>query len=85
MPRFQGRGVADALIIAMGKVHQGDYNRYLHYEMNWIGDFNPAMQRIVEELGATRIKTHYTYRKLFDSTQPFRNFIDAQKESQIDP
>ena len=78
VPRFQGRGVADALIIAMGKIHQGHYNRYLHYEMNWIGDFNPPMQHIVEALGATRIKTHCTYRKLFDPTQSFLSFKETQ-------
>ena len=80
VPRFQGRGIADALIIATGKVHQGGYDRYLHYEMNWIGDFHPAMQHVVEALGATRLKTHCTYRKLFDSTQPFHNFAEAQEK-----
>ena len=50
---------------------QDDYHRYEDLEMNWIGDFNPKMIRVVEQVGGSVFKTHYTYRKLFDENKPF--------------
>ena len=44
--------------------------RYLEYEMNWIGDFNPKMMRVAETIGRI-IKVHNTYRKIFDSNIEF--------------
>ncbi len=72
VPKFQGKGVEGALVIATAKMVQDDYHRYPDLEMNWIGDFNPKMIRIVEQLGgASVVKTHATYRKLFDDSKPF--------------
>jgi hypothetical protein len=72
-PKFQGRGVEGALIISTAKMVQDDYHRYPLLEMNWIGDFNPKMIKIVEQLGSGEIvKTHATYRKLFDESKPFK-------------
>jgi hypothetical protein len=39
--------------------------------MNWIGDFNPGMMKMVEQIGGRVYKKHVTYRYLFDRTQPF--------------
>jgi hypothetical protein len=39
--------------------------------MNWIGDFNPKMMRVCEQLLAEIYKTHHTYRFLFDREKPF--------------
>ena len=39
--------------------------------MNWIGDFNPKMVRMVENLGTTVTKRYRTYRKIFDPSKPF--------------
>lgn len=82
VPRFQGLGVPDALIVALARAHQGKYQPYDAYEMNWIGDFNPNMRRVVEVLGARVIKTHCTYRKLFDEQQPYRTLIEAMAATQ---
>jgi hypothetical protein len=54
------------------QVLQHQQTAYKEYEMNWIGDFNPKMIRVVEQVGASVVKRHATYRKLFDESKPFR-------------
>lgn len=71
VPEHQGKGVDGAMIDAARVLWQGDYMRYEDYEMNWIGDFNPKMINVVEQVGGFISKTHITYRKLFDETKPF--------------
>ncbi|MBY0436334.1 MAG: hypothetical protein K2U26_19740 [Cyclobacteriaceae bacterium] len=72
VPAHQGKGADGAMIIAARKVLQDQYKRYDEYEMNWIGDFNPKMINVVEQVGGFVSKTHITYRKLFDDTKPYR-------------
>jgi hypothetical protein len=71
VPDHQGKGADGAMVMAARKVLQEEYKRYQEYEMNWIGDFNPKMINVVEQVGAFVSKTHITYRKLFDDTKPF--------------
>jgi hypothetical protein len=71
VPEHQGKGLDGAMIINARDVLQPNA-RYEHYEMNWIGDFNPKMILVVEQVGAEVSKRHATYRKLFDETKPFR-------------
>lgn len=70
VPDFQGKGIDGALIVATGKVVQ-PLKIYKTLEMNWIGDFNPKMIRMVENLGTTITKRYRTYRKIFDPAKPF--------------
>jgi hypothetical protein len=72
VPEFHGKGVDGALIVATGKMVQVEYPRYPLLEMNWIGDFNPKMIRVAEQLEGVVVKTHATYRKLFDPSIPFK-------------
>ena len=72
VPEHQGKGLEGALISAVGQMVQQDYLRYEDFEMNWIGDFNPRMIHLVEQVGAEKVKIHITYRKLFDETKPFK-------------
>lgn len=44
---------------------------YKDLEMNWIGDYNPSMMHLLDQIGARIIKTHITYRYLFDRDAPF--------------
>jgi hypothetical protein len=71
-PQHQGKGLDGAMVLASRKVLQDEYKRYDEYEMNWIGDFNPKMINVVEQVGAEISKRHATYRKLFDETKPFK-------------
>jgi GNAT superfamily N-acetyltransferase len=72
VPEHQGKGIEGALVIATAEMVQEKYPRYENLEMNWIGDFNPKMIRVVEQVGGDIVKTHHTYRKLFDETREFK-------------
>lgn len=71
VPAFQGKGLEGAIVVAAGKRIQ-PRARYTDFEMNWIGSFNPKMIRICESVGSKVVKTHYTYRYIFDRTKEFR-------------
>ena len=71
-PKHQGKGVDGALIHATRVMVQDKYKRYPLLEMNWIGDFNPRMIKVVEQVGGDVVKTHYTYRYLFDRSKEFK-------------
>ena len=71
VPEHQGKGIDGALIMAFGKVATSPGFPYKEIEMNWIGDFNPSMIKIVENIGGYLYKTHVTYRYLFDRNKPF--------------
>lgn len=72
VPEHQGKGVDGAIIENFRKFAQDGGVSYTEYEMNWIGDFNPKMIRVVEQINAPVVKRHATYRKLFDETKPFK-------------
>ena len=72
VPAHQGMGVDGALIMAANKLYQSNKFPYKDFEMNWIGDFNPKMIQVVEQVGGFISKKHITYRKLFDETKPFK-------------
>jgi hypothetical protein len=70
-PEFQGRGVDSAMVVTLQKIIlQGNF-QYKTLQLNWIGDFNPAMQKVAEQVGTRIYKTHVTYRLLFNPEAPF--------------
>ncbi len=70
IPEFQGKGVAEGMIVFFeDEVSEGV--NYTDLEMNWIGDFNPKMIRLVKQIGGKVRKTHITYRYLFDREKEF--------------
>lgn len=73
IPEFQGKGVDGYIIAESAKLLQTEKVSYTEYEMQWIGDFNPKMLNIAQNLGDvynSRVLT--TYRYLFDQTKPFK-------------
>jgi hypothetical protein len=73
VPGHQGIGVDGAIIMAAAREqYQAGKTPYNEYEMNWIGDFNPKMIQVVEQVGGYVAKRHITYRKLFDPNKPFK-------------
>ena len=72
VPEHQGLGVDGAVIMASRELWQSGKMHYTEYEMNWIGDFNPKMIQVIEQVGGYIAKRHITYRKLFDETKPFK-------------
>lgn len=78
VPEHQQKGVDSAIVLKYAEyAHQPNY-RYDEMELNWIGDFNPKMMRIVEQIGCKIHKTHITYRKLFDESKPFERMPEIK-------
>lgn len=74
VPEHQGKGVEAAMVEAFSHVAWAPGFPYDDFEMNWIGDFNPSMMRVAEQVGGKINKTHHTYRKIFDPNIPFERF-----------
>lgn len=74
IPELQGKGVDAFMIIEAAKVIQPRH-KYDIYEMQWIGDFNPKMINIAENLGTARTRTLATYRYLFDRKKEFKRHV----------
>ena len=73
VPEFQGKGIDAYMIAETAKVVQSPAVSYTEYEMQWIGDFNPKMLNVAENLGnADPTRTLSTYRYLFDRTREFK-------------
>jgi len=68
---YHGAGLDGYLIDIAGKQIQAK-GRYHSTTLTWIGDFNPKMIRIAENLGTQRTRTYHTLRKLFDPNVPFK-------------
>lgn len=71
VPDFQGKGLESAMIVQFATDIKKKKFNYTDLEMNWIGDFNPKMMKLMMAIGAKIRKTHVTYRLLFDSSKPF--------------
>jgi GNAT superfamily N-acetyltransferase len=71
VPEHQRKGVEGALIMSFAKLALAGRFPYKELEFNWIGDFNPSMMHLLDQIGATVIKIHITYRYLFDREAPF--------------
>lgn len=73
IPEYQGKGVEAALVMAFSDhvKNKGKF-QYTDLEMNWIGDFNPKMMRVAEQVGGKKHKVHHTYRYLFDRNKEFK-------------
>ena len=72
VPEYHGKGVDAYIIAESAKVIQSEKVPYTHYEMQWIGDFNPKMLNIASSLGDVhRSRNLTTYRFVFDRTREF--------------
>ena len=59
--------------------------KYRYFEMHGIGDFNPAMIKLVAKLGGSeKSKIHTTYRYLFDRNSPHERMPIKIKETKND-
>ncbi len=67
---FHGQGIEGAMI-KWAEENIVPLNRYHSTTLTWIGDFNPKMIRIAENLGSELSRTFITYRLLFDPNKPF--------------
>lgn len=77
---WQGKGIEGALIVYAEK-HIVDKRLYKDTVLTWIGDFNPRMLRVCENLGAVNYRTLATYRYLFDRNKPFERHPVIEKKA----
>jgi hypothetical protein len=71
VPDFQKKGIANGIIMRFADLVRKPGFDYADLEMNWVADFNPSMMKLAEQIGAKILKTHITYRYLFDRNKPF--------------
>jgi hypothetical protein len=72
VPDFQGKGVDAYIIQNLADLVQ-PAKFYVHYEMQWIGDFNIKMVNVARSLGDTYVSRKLTtYRYLFDRSKEFK-------------
>lgn len=72
VPEFQAKGVDAFLVGESAKIIQ-PAKFYTHYEMQWIGDFNPKMLNVAKNLGDTFVSRKLTtYRYNFDRSKEFK-------------
>ncbi|MDQ0477025.1 hypothetical protein [Chryseobacterium sp. MDT2-18] len=71
IPEWQRKGI-DGFMIWEGTKHFRETTDFEDYEMQWIGDFNPKMIKIAENLETKVTRKLATYRYLFDETKEFK-------------
>ncbi len=80
-PEFDGKGVTHALTYVVRKTMEEETN-YRIFEMHGIGDFNPAMIKLVDKFkGSEKSKIHTTYRYLFDRNRPYERMPLKSKKT----
>ncbi|MFN8240855.1 MAG: hypothetical protein U0X39_08900 [Bacteroidales bacterium] len=78
-PSHQNSGIESAIFLQLYHVfRRKPWLKEL--ELSWVGDFNPKMIAIYEALGASRAKTHYTYRYLINKNLPFVRYKEEMAE-----
>lgn len=71
VPEWQRTGI-DGYMIWEGTKHLRKHTDFEVTELQWIGDFNPKMMKIAENLDTTVTRKLATYRYLFDRNKEFR-------------
>ncbi|MBN2519207.1 MAG: hypothetical protein JXB17_01780, partial [Bacteroidales bacterium] len=69
IPKYQNAGVESGIFKHLFDILQD--KPYTEIELSWIGDYNPKMISMHQNIGAKIAKTHITYRYLFDRNKPF--------------
>lgn len=81
IPEHQGKGMEGAIIMSFAKIALNKDFPYKELQFNWIGDFNPAMMKVNEQIGSKIYKTHITFRYLFDRNKEFKRYSLLQREA----
>lgn len=70
VPEWQRKGI-DGFMIMEGTLHLRKHTDFATTELQWIGDFNPKMTKIAENLDTQVTRKLATYRYLFDRNKEF--------------
>ncbi|MCT4639997.1 MAG: hypothetical protein N4A72_20025 [Bacteroidales bacterium] len=79
IPEHQRKGLHGYMINAFAKEARKKSFPYTDLELNWIGDFNPTMMKICEQIGTKVIKKHITYKYIFNQEQEFKRAEKVNK------
>ena len=74
VPKFQNSGVESGIFWHMNEKMKHK-THFKEIELSWVGDFNPKMISLYEAVGATKTKTHHTYRYMLTPTVPFERYM----------
>jgi hypothetical protein len=73
VPQYQGKGIDSFMVVEASKEVYKPGFPYTEYEMQWIGDFNPKMLNVAQNVGDTfQSRLLITYRYLFDREKEFK-------------
>lgn len=82
---WQGKGV-EAALIQYGSDTIVKYDWYDDVVMTWIGDFNPKMIHVIDQVGGKLYRKYATYRYNFDPSRPFeRHPVVGRKDDNNKP
>ncbi len=76
IPEFQNSGVIAALFLQFARATR-KRKHFTEIELSWLGDYNPRMKKVYEQIGAAPVKKHITYRYMLDPSVPFKRFTNA--------
>jgi GNAT superfamily N-acetyltransferase len=78
-PSYQNSGIESTIFLQLYNVFKRK-RWYKELELSWVGDFNPKMIAIYEALGASKAKTHITFRYLINKELPFKRYMEEMAE-----
>lgn len=78
IPEYQRSGVTGLLFLTM--VDAVKKNKIKTLDMSWVGDYNITVNKIYRLLGLPVVRTHATFRYLFDRTKEPQRFTNIETE-----
>jgi GNAT superfamily N-acetyltransferase len=82
IPEFQNTGVIAALFLQFALATKNK-SWYTEFELSWVGDYNPRMRKVYEQIGAVPMKKHITYRYMLNPSVPFARFTNEGGNSSL--
>jgi hypothetical protein len=82
VPEYQNSGVIGPMFLHFVRAMEAKPH-FKEIDLSWVGDYNPRMRKIYEQIGGVHKKTHVTYRYLFDRTRPFVRFTNEGGNSAL--
>ncbi|MFH0760582.1 MAG: GNAT family N-acetyltransferase [Bacteroidota bacterium] len=75
IPEYQNSGVIASMFLQFARATR-KRKHYTEIELSWVGDYNPRMRKVYEQIGAVPVKRHITYRYMLDPSIPFKRFTN---------
>ncbi len=78
IPEYQRTGAVGPMYLRLADTMREMGMKEL--ELSWVGDYNITVNRMYGQFGATKEKTHITYRYLFDQNAEFTRFTNESQK-----